>query len=83
MDLDFKTPNPRTLSNIDGFFQNSEHSKYWDREISKFYPYGGTDNGWESVQQDNPNTFMQAWYFALGFMQSHGVTEKMVNEQYY
>ena len=82
MKLDFSTPNHKTFSNIDGFFQNSEYSKYWDREVSKFYPYNGTDLGWESVENDTPNTFKQAWYFALGFMAQKGVTEKMIENQY-
>lgn len=81
--LDFKNPNPKTLSRIDSFFQNSTAFKNeWNRIISNYYPREGTDNGWESVQKDHPEIFQAAWVAALWQMKLNGITaiQEQINE---
>ena len=82
--LDYVTPNPRALEQIDSFYQNKfegnkSASERWDRKMRECWNPRDADS-WADVLKQNPASFYRAWAAAIEFAANQGDSFETIDQ---
>jgi hypothetical protein len=77
---DFKSPNAKTLTQIDAYMQNHKGISWEDTIISDLYGKSGETDGWADVEHNRESDFKKAWDLAMKFIKKHDIDIKDIEK---